>query len=138
MSPSRFNIRVYGICIQDGQLLVIREKIRGRWFTKLPGGGLELGEGIQDCLKREWMEELGQEIEVTEHFYTTDFFQPSAFDDSQVISVYYRVKARSGLAKIIEPAMELLWLPIAEISEESFDLPIDKVVGRLLRLNDVA
>lgn len=138
MSPSRFNIRVYGICIQDGQLLVIREKIRGRWFTKLPGGGLELGEGIQDCLKREWMEELGQEIEVTEHFYTTDFFQPSAFDDSQVISVYYLVKARSGLAKIIEPAMELLWLPIAEISEESFDLPIDKVVGRLLRLNDVA
>lgn len=138
MSPSRFNIRVYGICIQDGQLLVIREKIRGRWFTKLPGGGLELGEGIQDCLKREWMEELGQEIEVTEHFYTTDFFQPSAFDDSQVISVYYLVKARSGLAKIKEPAMELLWLPIAEISEESFDLPIDKVVGRLLRLNDVA
>lgn len=97
-----------------------------------------MGEGIQDCLKREWMEELGQEIEVTEHFYTTDFFQPSAFDDSQVISVYYLVKARSGLAKIIEPAMELLWLPIAEISEESFDLPIDKVVGRLLRLNDVA
>lgn len=133
MTPIRFNIRVYGICIEGGKLLVIREKIRGRWFTKLPGGGLELGEGIHDCLKREWQEELGQEIDIARHFYTTDFFQPSAFDDSQVISIYYLVKAKSGLAKIVERDMELLWLPLDEVSEETFDLPIDKVVGRMLK-----
>lgn len=112
---------------------MIREKIRGRWYMKLPGGGLELGEGIADCLKREWLEELGQEIEVAAHFYTTDFFQPSAFDDSQVISVYYLVTAKSGIAKILESGMELLWLPLHTVNEETFDLPIDKVVGRLLR-----
>lgn len=132
MSPTRFNIRVYGICIEAGKLLVIRERIKGRWVVKFPGGGLELGEGIADCLIREWQEELGQEIEIEQHFYTTDFFQPSAFDDSQVISIYYLVKAKSGKAAIRERDMELHWLPVQELTAETFTLPIDKIVGQLL------
>src|ERR1041384_413000 len=91
--PSRFNVRVYGIWIEDGHLLVNEELIRGRRVIKLPGGGLELGEGTIDGLKREWMEELGLDINVFQHYYTTDFFQQSAFDDSQVISIYYLVSA---------------------------------------------
>ena len=41
-----FNIRVYGILINDKkQVLVSDEFIRGGYYTKFPGGGLELGEG---------------------------------------------------------------------------------------------
>jgi hypothetical protein len=38
---TRFNIRVYGIWIEDGQLLINEELIRGRRVIKLPGGGLD-------------------------------------------------------------------------------------------------
>ena len=86
----RFNIRVYGIWIQDNKVLVNEEKIRDKIITKFPGGGLHWGEGIIDCLKREWIEELNINIEPLGHFYTTDFFQRSAYDNSQVISIYYR------------------------------------------------
>src|SRR5581483_3511227 len=89
----RFNIRVYGIWIQENKILVNEELIRGNKIVKFPGGGLHWGEGIKDCLIREWNEELSLNIEVLGHFYTTDFFQPSAFDDSQVISIYYLVTA---------------------------------------------
>jgi 8-oxo-dGTP diphosphatase len=76
-------------------LLVSDEFIRGGYFTKLPGGGLEFGEGTRDCLRREFMEETGLEVEVCEHIYTTDFFQISAFNNKdQIISIYYRVKNR--------------------------------------------
>ena len=48
----RFNIRVYGILINDrNELLVSDELIKGLQFTKFPGGGLEWGEGTMDCLK---------------------------------------------------------------------------------------
>ncbi|MFN5439619.1 MAG: NUDIX hydrolase, partial [Bacteroidota bacterium] len=41
-----FNIRVYGILISDdNQVLVSDEFIRGNYYTKFPGGGLEFGEG---------------------------------------------------------------------------------------------
>ena len=56
---SRFNIRVYGILINDNkQVLVADEYIRGGMYTKFPGGGLEFGEGTRDCLKRELKEEV--------------------------------------------------------------------------------
>src|SRR3954464_1381101 len=89
-----FNVRVYGILMDSNKrLLVSDEFIRGSYFTKFPGGGLEYGEGTRDCLKREFLEEMDLAVEVGEHLYTTDFFQRSAFHpDHQIISIYYFVR----------------------------------------------
>lgn len=131
--PAKWNIRAYGIWIDNGRLLVNEELIRGRRVIKLPGGGVDLGEGIIDGLKREWMEELGLEIDVLQHFYTTDFFQQSAFDDSQVISVYYLVWADASLPiHNSEENERTYWMPLSEVAEETFTLPIDRLVGGLI------
>jgi len=133
---NRFNIRVYGILVKDDQLLVNEELIRGQTIIKFPGGGLDWGEGTTDCLKREWKEELGIEIEVTGHFYTTDFFQASAYDNSQVISIYYLVAGN-----IPDPIINLIpnertyWMNIKDVSADTFTLAIDKKVGSLLQIH---
>lgn len=94
----KFNIRVYGLLINErNQILLSDEEEYGFRFSKFPGGGLEYGEGLIDALKREFIEECSAEIEVSEHFYTTDFFIQSVFNDSQVISVYYIVNPVSSL-----------------------------------------
>src|SRR5438067_57377 len=91
-----FNVRVYGILIKEESVLITDECVYGQLITKFPGGGLQFGEGLIDCLKREFREELEMDIEVANHFYTTDFFQSSAFNEKQqVISIYYLVKAIS-------------------------------------------
>lgn len=133
-ATTRFNVRVYGILLHEGNVLVNEELIRGRKVIKFPGGGLHFGEGTRDCLIREWKEELNLDIQVLEHFYTTDFFQHSAFDDSQVISIYYLVKAISLPHTIIntEPNERTFWLPLSELKEDTFTLPIDIVVGKML------
>ena len=131
----RFNVRAYGIWIQNGAVLVTEEKIRDLLVVKFPGGGLEMGEGLRDCLVREWKEELGLDITVGEHFYTTDFYQPSAFDASQVISVYYRVEVPAGAAFTnLVDGERSFWMPLAEVRDKAFTLPIDQVVGEMLRL----
>ncbi|UPT66698.1 MAG: NUDIX domain-containing protein [Sphingobacteriales bacterium JAD_PAG50586_3] len=68
-----FNVRVYGLLIKDGHLLVSDEYCNGSYITKLPGGGLEFGEGPAECIAREFMEETGLTVRVVRHFYTTDF-----------------------------------------------------------------
>ena len=145
-----FNVRVYGILIDNQQrLLVSDEFIRGAYITKLPGGGLEIGEGTRDGLAREFMEEAKLEVTVGEHFYTTDFFQISAFNNKdQIISIYYLVysdKTDTIITKEIAfdfspdqvadksgTAEHLRWVPLTQISEETMTLPIDKVAIKML------
>lgn len=145
MAVSYFNIRVYGILISGQQeVLVCDELIKGMPVTKFPGGGLEFGEGTIDCLKREFLEETGNAVEITGHFYTTDYFQLSAYNPShQIISIYYMVKPAGGFPiaateKIFdfedgkEYAQTFRWIPLSTISENDFTLPIDRIVGRML------
>jgi 8-oxo-dGTP diphosphatase len=130
----RFNVRVYGICINERQeVLLSDESHQNLNFTKFPGGGLEFGEGTIDCLKREFQEEFELEIEVGELFYLTDFFQVSAFSENdQVISVYYLIQANlqelDELTKNQSLIEQLHWVSLSEISEESVTFPIDKIV----------
>lgn len=138
-----FNIRVYGILIEDGKILVTDEYRMNMRMTKFPGGGLEFGEGTIDCIKREAREEFGQEIEVIDHFYTTDIFQVSAFNpNEQLISIYYRIRfttpARFKISERlydftnVEGAQAFRWIPLGELSAEAMTFPIDKVVAEKL------
>jgi len=145
-----FNVRVYGILLDEHQrLLVSDEFIRGNYITKLPGGGLEIGEGTRDGLAREFMEEANIEVHVGDHFYTTDFFQISAFNHKdQIISIYYLVHtADTSIVKAKEKAFDFLpqevadpngtaehlrWIPLSKVSEDAMTLPIDKVAIKML------
>jgi ADP-ribose pyrophosphatase YjhB (NUDIX family) len=148
-----FNIRIYGLLLDNQQrLLVSDEFIKGNFFTKLPGGGLEIGEGTRDCLKREFKEETGLDVEIGKHIYTTDFFQISAFNNKdQIISIYFWVHANdiSNLItktksfdfephQIADPAKEaevFRWVEWNDLSKDTMSLPIDKIVIDLLKGN---
>jgi 8-oxo-dGTP pyrophosphatase MutT (NUDIX family) len=122
------------------QILVVHEQINDFKFTKFPGGGLEYGEGILDCLIREFDEETGLDIDVIEHFYTTDFYQSSAFKpNDQLISVYYKVEAKNDWRTVtLEDQVlnngnrtELLrfeWIDINKLNLDLMTFPIDKFV----------
>lgn len=139
-----FNVRVYGILIDQEKLLVSDEYIKGNNITKFPGGGLEFGEGTIECVIREFKEELNLDIEVISHFYTTDFFVHSAFNiNSQVISIYYIVKAQGkydfktsdkkfDFVKKEEGAQSMRWIDVNKVSENDFTFVIDKRIGDML------
>jgi ADP-ribose pyrophosphatase YjhB (NUDIX family) len=149
----RFNLRVYGILINDQkQVLVSDELIRGKFYTKFPGGGLEYGEGTKDCLKREFQEEMNLKVEVAEHIYTTDHFQQSAFHpDHQIISIYYKVnaveninvrisetpfdfdEAQMNIYKETNETESFRFINWEDLFEESVTLPIDKIVVGVIK-----
>jgi 8-oxo-dGTP diphosphatase len=148
-----FNIRVYGVLINEKrQVLVSDEFIRGKYYTKFPGGGLEGGERTRDCLKREFKEEMDLDIQVEDHIYTTDYFQLSAFHPGhQIISIYYFVKALMPITaplrtkefdfdedqmKIYQEKTEIetfRFIDWDDFSPASVTLPIDKIVASMLK-----
>ncbi len=141
-----FNIRVYGIVISEKEeVLITDEYVLDQKMTKFPGGGLQFGEGTADCIKRETREELGQDIEIIKHFYTTDFFQRSYFHkDHQIISIYYLIKFKEPVKfKISEVPFDFLelkngirsfrWIKIKDLTPDVLTFPIDRHVASLLK-----
>ena len=150
---SKFNVRVYGILLNEQkQVLVSDEYIRGEYYTKFPGGGLEFGEGTRQCLQREFKEEMNLDVSIENHIYTTDIFQMSAFTpEHQIIAIYYFAKALQPFTvpirttafdfdeqqlqvyeqtKQIETFRFIDW---KNFTADAITLPIDKIVTSLLR-----
>jgi 8-oxo-dGTP diphosphatase len=141
-----FNIRVYGLIMNDKtQVLLTDEYALDQKMTKFPGGGMQFGEGPVDCLKREAMEEFGQEIEIIGHFYTTHFFQRALyFEDHQLISIYYKIKFKEkprfkissmpfDFPDMVNGSQSFRWADITSLNEEDLSFPIDRYVLGLLK-----
>jgi ADP-ribose pyrophosphatase YjhB (NUDIX family) len=143
---SRFNVRTYFILYNDlGEILLSDELIAGKKYTKFPGGGVELGEGIEDAIRREAIEELGQEVEIIQHLYTTGFFVESAFKpNDQIISVYYQVQLldtprfRTTTKKFdfhtdSHQTESFRWAHLGSIHPNELSFPSDKYLLKMLQ-----
>lgn len=131
----KFNIRVYAAAVKDKKVLVLHEEYAGEQLMKLPGGGLEFGEGLKDCLHREFDEELNVKINVLGHLYTQEDFLVSRFrSNEQLLTVYYLVEiVDENEFLIMDPCIEKTeWIPI-DTDENPFPLPIDKIVFEKLK-----
>ena len=136
---NNFNLRVYGLLIRNQKILISKEHFRGRELIKYPGGGLEYGEGIEDCLHREWREETGMTIRINRLYYITDYFIQSAFcPQDQIVSFYYLIESEDAVpTKNLEHYVE--WFPLKnpDSIEPGFTFAQDKKVFELLQTSHI-
>jgi len=143
----KFLIRVYGLVVNEKSEILLSDEFElNMKMTKLPGGGLEFGEGLIDGLRREFREECNnQEIKNIRHFYTTDFFQAAKFfENTQLISVYYLVDLKHPIQfKLSDKpydfeiggsiSQSFRWKKINTLKEDDITFPIDKFVLKKLK-----
>ena len=145
-NQQNFVLRVYGVAIHENKVLVVDEYWFETYMTKFSGGGMEFGEGTIDCLMRECMEELGQEVEVLKHLYTTDYFQPTIFiPNKQLVSIYYLIRLSdpdklktTQIRNDFEPKegnMAFRWIELDKLTPEEFSFPVDRKVAKILISN---
>ncbi len=143
---NRFNVRVYALLLNPTgrSVLVSQEWIKDKWYTKFPGGGMEYGESTHECLLRESLEEIGQQVEILDHFYTTDTFVQSVFRaQDQILAIYYTCRFPNSLGTELHARQEFpgvhsneqrfKWIEIEKLSIEQFDFPTDRKVVELLK-----
>ncbi len=96
-----------------GEVLVIKEH-QDKW--ELPGGGLDHGESVHDCLERELREELGMTNVFTEQFSKVETqYMPSRPDkqlDFWKMSMYFDVVVEGELTIVLgEGITEARFMP---------------------------
>lgn len=91
---NKLRVRVCGVLIENNEILVVEHKnigVNGK-FISIPGGGLNFGESIEECLKREFIEETGLEIEIIEFLFLNEYLDLPL----HAIELFYKVKKLGG------------------------------------------
>lgn len=114
--PERERIAGRGIVIENGRILLSYEKNTGVYMT--PGGGLEDGETLAECCKRELREETGYIVNPLYHFLVINEY---CFDTVYVSNYFVCEcigKKQQSLTEIeIEHGITPVWLEIEKALE---------------------
>lgn len=90
----RLRVRVCGLCIQNGRVLMVRHRGLSRkgYFWAPPGGGLQFGEPVAAGLQREFAEETGLQIETDQFLFVHEFIHLPL----HALELFFSVKVKSG------------------------------------------
>ena len=113
---------LFGPCTDGNRVLLIKRKndpFRGKWA--LPGGFLESGESLEDCSRRELVEETGVEGIYLKQFRT--FSEPSRDPRGRVITAAYfaLIRAQEHGLRATEDADEAKWFFLHKLPPLAFD-----------------
>lgn len=94
---NRLRLRVSGICTEGNRLLLVKHRGLGTlgelWLP--PGGEVEWGQSVPENLKREFREETGLEIEVTDFLFVHEHLQ----NPLHAVELFFHVRRTGGVLK---------------------------------------
>lgn len=109
VSPA-FRVGAKALVRSGDQVLLVRERREdGSTFWSLPGGGVEPGEAVRDCLQREFLEELGCRVGVGRQVATCLYHHRTIPDTATLYSVFRATPAGHPEPNPQEGIVECAW-----------------------------
>jgi 8-oxo-dGTP diphosphatase len=117
---NRLRVRVCGVCVEEDKILILNHAgiLPDGDFWCPPGGGLQFGETLHQCLIREFLEETNSDVSIGKLLFINEFIENSL----HAIEFFFEVKLLSNeVKKGTDPEMkvqiikEISWLTLAEI-----------------------
>jgi A/G-specific adenine glycosylase len=113
---------------EQGQILIDRRRpeglLGGLW--EFPGGKIEPGETVEECIKREIQEELGIDIAVGDRLITIDH----AYSHFRVTLTVHHCRHLAGVPQPIE-SDEIRWVTLDEIDQFPFPKANTQIIAAL-------
>ena len=88
-------VRITGILVEDDNILLLDQDVTASRHWSLPGGALEPGETIEQCLIREMKEETGLDVAVGDLLYICDRIHGG----NHVVHLTFLMTRKGGLLK---------------------------------------
>ncbi|PPJ62848.1 8-oxo-dGTP diphosphatase MutT [Cuspidothrix issatschenkoi] len=130
-SNSSIPHKIIGVAViwnDEKQILIDRRLPQGAMggLWEFPGGKIEIGETIEECIKREIAEELGIEIAVGKHLITIDH----TYSHLRVTLTVHHSQHLAGIPQAIE-CDEIRWVSLDELDEFTFPEANGEIIAAL-------
>jgi 8-oxo-dGTP diphosphatase len=91
---NKVRVRVCGLCWEKGNLLMVNHRgLHDADFWSPPGGGLEFGQSIDECLEKEFLEETGLKVVTDRFLFGCEFI----CHPLHAIELFFEVTIRGGI-----------------------------------------
>lgn len=130
MNNYNFNIRVTGILMEQGEILIVKQKLSESRNWSLPGGRLEVGESLEQGVIREFKEETGLVVEVIRLLYVCDV----ETSGNKVVHITFLLRRKGGEITLPtnefdeNPIHDVCFVPISQLTEYGFSETFMKLV----------
>ena len=127
-------MRPTGILIEEGKILIVKQEVSEQRHWSLPGGALEFGETIEQCLVREVKEETGVDVKVKDMLYICDRFRHMNNHIVHISFLIERVGKRPRVSDWthkdvdVEKIREVKLIPVDELTKYGFSQKFYKLV----------
>lgn len=125
-------LSAYGIIKHEGKILLVNTKSTGKWF--LPGGEVEIGEDMEDAVKRETYEECGIDVSVGKMIARkkTMFYYDPTDNAWQNYCFFFEctplgVKLTEDYQVEDDESEKPEWVEIAKLKKDDFQFPVDEL-----------
>ena len=112
----RPRVRVAGILIEDGRILLIEHPKHDKKYWLVPGGGVDWGESASEALIREFKEETSLDIEVEKFLFISETIAPDR--QKHVINLYFKIKKVENSSNIMKLGEEKILTDLRFIPED--------------------
>jgi 8-oxo-dGTP diphosphatase len=132
----KVRVRICGLCWRDNSLLLVNHTgITDSDFWAPPGGGLEFGESFEECLKKEFLEETGLNVEVGNFRFGCEFIQRPLHS----VELFFDVKEISGeLIVGTDPEIQIIDNVKYMTMEDIRSIPASELHGVFKHVDDPA
>lgn len=116
-------VRATAVLVEQGHILLVEQRVSKSRRWSLPGGALEPGETLEECVAREVKEETGLQVAVDELLYVCDRIQ----ENQHVVHITLAVRRLGGSLRLgtepepeAEPIRSVRMVPVDSLGRYGF------------------